>query len=123
MKSVLLFTLALGLGAFTAMAQPHRPGGPGGPGSFGRPPGRGHPPMPIMKVLDVNTNGVLEAAEIANAPAALVKLDKNSDGKITLEELLPPRPEGANQDRPATPPPGFKPPVPPLFAVLDTNGD
>lgn len=122
MKLGLTIALALGLGTFAAMAQPHRPGGPGG---FGGPPGGGphHPPMPLMAVLDANTNRVLEASEIANAPVALAKLDKNADGKLTLEELLPPRPEGAKAGRPAAPPLGFRPPVPPLFAALDTNGD
>jgi len=51
--------------------------------------------MPLIAALDANSDGVIDADEIANAPAALKKLDKNGDGKLTREELMPPRPEGA----------------------------
>ena len=50
--------------------------------------------MPVMAALDANADGVLDEKEIANATAALKKLDKNQDGKIDREELRPPRPEG-----------------------------
>jgi hypothetical protein len=43
----------------------------------------------IFAALDANGDGVIDAAEIANAPAALKKLDKNGDGKLTREELRP----------------------------------
>ena len=74
------------------------------------------PPPPFLKALDANTNGVIDADEIANATTALKALDTNGDGKLTLEELLGP------------PPPGFggsanHPPVPPIIAALDANGD
>jgi hypothetical protein len=65
-----------------------------------------------MQALDPNTDGTIDATEIANASAALKKLDKNSDGKLTPDELRPSRPEGGRRgpgreggDRPAPPPP------------------
>lgn len=121
MKVTTLIALALGLGAFTVIAQ-DQSGGPGGP------PGHGHrfggPPHaePLMIALDANRDGELDAAEIANASAALKTLDKNGDGKLSADELMPPPPGGTNEFR-GTPPPGHKHPVPPLMAALDTNGD
>ena len=92
------------------------PGGQGGPGGSGH-----HPPMlPLIKALDANHDGVIDADEIANAPAALKTLDKNGDGQLTRDEYLPPRPhrgpggqdgppgggdQGGN-DGPPGPPPG-----------------
>lgn len=66
----------------------------------GEPPGGGRKPpeMPLFKVLDANGDGVIDAAEIANAPAALKKLDKNGDGKLTRDEVMPNRQKG--QDGP-----------------------
>ena len=80
-----------------AAGEPGRPGqnregGPGGPGGP-----RGQMVAPLFAALDVNKDGVLDAEEIKNAPAALAKLDKDGDGKITAEELRPARPAG---DRP-----------------------
>ena len=65
------------------------PGGPGGPGMRGR-----HPVPPVILALDANHDGVIDAEEIANAPAALRTLDKNGDGQLTMDELLPPPPQG-----------------------------
>jgi Ca2+-binding EF-hand superfamily protein len=42
--------------------------------------------MPVLSALDANQDLVISAYEIANAPAALRTLDKNSDGKLTAEE-------------------------------------
>jgi hypothetical protein len=74
---------------------------------------KGHrpPPSPLMQALDTNHDGVIDADEIANAPAALKTLDKNGDGKLTPDELRPARPpqkggpESGN-DKPPGPPPG-----------------
>ena len=132
----LIAALALASSAWMASAQPDDPppdgqgpppGGPPGPG-MGR---HRFPPPAIIGVLDANHDGVIDADEIANAATALKKLDKNGDGKLTLDELLapPPRPGGTN-DEPLVdaPPPGGPggtnhPPVPPLVKALDANGD
>lgn len=52
-----------------------------------------HPPISpyfrfllVLGALDVDQDNVISAAEIENAPAALWKLDKNHDGKLTAEE-------------------------------------
>jgi EF hand len=119
--AVALAVLALGASAFVASAQDNNtpppgsgPGGqdgPGGPGGPGRMRGHRPPPSPLMQALDVNHDGVIDANEIANAPAELKALDKNGDGKLTPDELRPPRPpmnggpESGN-DLPPGPPPG-----------------
>ncbi|MCP5515869.1 MAG: EF-hand domain-containing protein [Verrucomicrobiales bacterium] len=74
--------------------------GPGGPPGF-RPDGgrgergeRGFPRRdPFMATFDINNDGVIDAKEIAEAAAALKKLDKNGDGQLTAEELRPNLPE------------------------------
>jgi hypothetical protein len=51
------------------------------------------PPTPlIVKALDVNGDGIIDATEIANAPAELKTLDKNGDGQLTRDEYLGKRP-------------------------------
>ncbi len=64
-------------------AAPNAPG----PGMHGH-----RPPSPLFQALDANHDGVIDADEIANAPAALKTLDKNGDGALTQDELRPPRP-------------------------------
>jgi Ca2+-binding EF-hand superfamily protein len=49
-----------------------------------------------MAALDANHDGVIDEEEIKNAPAALRKLDKNGDGKLTLDELRSERPDRPN---------------------------
>ncbi|HEU5124660.1 MAG TPA: EF-hand domain-containing protein [Verrucomicrobiae bacterium] len=53
------------------------------------------PPPPLLAVLDANHDGVIDASEIDNSAAALRTLDKNGDGKLTVEELRPKHPRGA----------------------------
>lgn len=82
--------------------RPPRQMGPG----YGRGGMNGHrpPPSPLMEALDTNHDGIIDANEIANAPAALKKLDKNGDGKLTPDELRPPRPpRDGGQDGPPGP--------------------
>src|SRR5438045_1563676 len=100
----ILTALAFTLPAITLLAQEgDRPLPPGGPGH--RPP-----PPPIIAALDANHDGVIDAGEIANASNALKTLDKNGDGKLTMDELRPPRPEGGHPgggpDHPPGPPSG-----------------
>ena len=49
---------------------------------------------PLMAALDVNHDGVIDEDEIKNASEALRKLDKNGDGRITMDEIRPQRPGG-----------------------------
>ena len=61
------------------------------------------PPAPppvqvLLGLFDTDHDGVLSAEEIKNAAEALAKLDRNGDGKLTPDEMIPPRPAG---DRPA----------------------
>jgi hypothetical protein len=44
---------------------------------------------PVLAALDANHDGVISTAEIANAPAALDRLDQDRDGRLTAGELLP----------------------------------
>ena len=53
--------------------------------------GRGLPQLPILQALDTNQDGEISAAEIANAVKALKSLDKDGNGKLTMEELMPAR--------------------------------
>lgn len=120
----MLTMLALGTSALVAGAQdagsppsdnqrPPRQDGqnwPGGPGMNGHRP----PPPAIIGALDANHDGVIDADEIANAPAALKSLDKNGDGKLTPDEYIGKRrphenPDGKNDSLP----PNGVPPGPP----------
>src|SRR4051794_32958063 len=76
------------LGCGIVLAQDRSDESPDQPPRHHRPP-----PPPILLALDVNHDGILDAAEIANASAALLTLDKNGDGQLTRDELCPPCPE------------------------------
>ena len=113
--------LALGVSGWMLTAQdsgnqtPNEQGPPpAGPGSRG-PRFHRFPPPPLFAALDANHDGVIDQAEIANASAALLKLDKNGDGKLTPDELMPPRPRpGEGFGPPPGPPPdGDAPPEQP----------
>jgi EF hand len=94
-KTKIVITLsALCATALIAIAQDGPPQDgrpPGGPGMGGR-----RPMPPLMSALDANHDGVIDETEIANASNALKTLDKNGDGKLTPDELRPPRRQGFN---------------------------
>ena len=113
-KAITLLALVAGLGAVSIIAQdapptnrpPGRgPGGPGGGDAMRR--------LPLMAALDTNSDGTIDATEIEQSSKSLKTLDKNSDGKLTPEELRPARPDrggqpgqpGAAGERPARPAP------------------
>ena len=54
-------------------------------------PGRGSYMQfhPLLSALDSNHDGVLDEAELAQAPAALRALDRNGDARITPDEMSP----------------------------------
>jgi hypothetical protein len=123
MKTNSLLTLVAAFGVLSLTAFAQDAGGPpqGGPGGQGGQGMGGRRPMPlIIGALDANHDGVIDADEIANASAALKKLDKNGDGKLTRDEFLgkpPGRPPmggqggpdgqgGPQNDGPQGPPPG-----------------
>ena len=124
----MLSTSTLALAAAIALAQ-----GQGGP-----PPNRGEAaarPRPLIDTtLDVNGDEIIDAGEIANAPTSLKKLDSDGDGLISLKECVPPRPGGQSEPARHGGPLGQTAagsagvasdgrPRPPIFAVLDVNGD
>ena len=109
MKKFLLAGAGLALlgvsATVTVLAQPpqddrppgdDRPAGPPegrrgerGPGGPGRPP----MPNPLVAALDTNNDREISAEELQAATTSLLTLDKNKDGKLTDEEMRPPRPE------------------------------
>jgi Ca2+-binding EF-hand superfamily protein len=103
--------LALATG-FPAMAQ--RPDPPQGR--------RPSPVPPLFAVIDADQDRVLNAAEIENASDTIIQLDRNGDGEITLDELLPP-PRNEDDESAPTPPPRAKPAAPPVITALDTDRD
>jgi hypothetical protein len=97
---IILIALGLGTSALYLTAQTERPalGGERPPRREGGPPGapsRGEMPRPVMHpletALDADGDGTISSAEIANAPAALKKLDKNGDGSLSPDEFRPMR--------------------------------
>ena len=69
---------------------PGRPSGFPGGGGFPGGPGEFQFPLdPISQALDTNGDRELSAEEIAQAPELLPKLDKNKEGKLTSDEVIP----------------------------------
>jgi Ca2+-binding EF-hand superfamily protein len=87
------------------MAQGGQPGQPGQPRpNDARPEGGFRPP--VIAALDADGDGELSGGEIEAAAKALLKLDKNSDGKLTREELAPQFGGGFRPGQPGQPGPG-----------------
>jgi EF hand len=71
-----------------------------GQGSEGEQGPPRHPPHPVMTALDADRDHVISAAEIAGAAKALLTIDQNGDGMLSLDEIRPQRPNrGGQQDR------------------------
>lgn len=86
-RTVLLTAAAFVACTASSFAQnPDRPRGegrgPGGGGAF-------RMTNPVIAAIDANNDGELSAEEIAKASEALKKLDTNNDGKIDESELRP----------------------------------
>lgn len=99
MKTKLTLALVAVLGAFALAANAQDNNQPG-EGRQQRGPGMGQggqrPPLPaVVRALDANHDGVIDATEIDNASAALKSLDKDGDGKLTMQEAMGPRPQMA----------------------------
>src|SRR3954469_4268206 len=121
---ILILTVGLAVSSAVLLAQdadqtpkPPRAGSDRGPGGPGGPGGQRPPPSPLFEALDLNHDGVIDADELAKASQSLKKLDKNGDGKLTLDELRPmrrgpngPPPDGADQQNGGQPPRRPRPP-------------
>jgi Ca2+-binding EF-hand superfamily protein len=100
------------------------------PGGFGR--GGGMMRSPAFQALDTDKDGVISAAELANAAVSLKALDRNGDGKLTEDEVRPQmggrggrgggRGDGRGDQPGETPPPDAEEMVKTLMA-FDKNGD
>jgi len=121
-KNVLILGIAIAF-PMALMAQAPRGGGPGH--LPGPPPGPGHDgggpggevhddphrnPMfhALLRAIDADGDGLISMGEMNHAADALLALDKNSDGKLSHEELCPPH-HGPNDGHQPPPPRGPKP--------------
>jgi len=109
--------LALSLAAVPSLAARQIPGS----GREGHRP----PKPPIEVVLDGNADNVIDADEIAGAAVALATLDVDGDGGLSIDECLPPRPEGVDRPRPGSESEqGMqRPPLPPVLRAIDADED
>jgi hypothetical protein len=92
--SALLAVLVAGVTTLGVGCACHRPPPEGHPdGMTGGPHMKQHrpPPLPgpLLRALDVNRDGILDADEIAKASSSLKTLDTNGDGRLTADELRP----------------------------------
>ncbi len=129
MKNITRAILALSLATATALvAQPpapdsaprsHHRGVPGGPGHSD-----GRSLSPLFQALDTDKNGIISAAEIANAGISLKALDDNGDGDLSYQELRPVPPVNASARAAGAEGRGLRPrgTVPAMLA-LDANND
>jgi len=120
MTKTILVLLSLCAAAFPLAAQDSGPPGQNGPppdGGSGDRHAHRPPPLPaLIRALDTNDDGILDAGEIANASAALKTLDRQGTGQLTIDEYLGPKPPNAPND-------GHRRPLPAIVLALDTNHD
>lgn len=128
----------LAAAAFLGVPGLHAQPGPGGAQRQGRPPGPPPPPL-VLIALDLDADGIISAAEISKASESLLTLDKNKNGKLEKDEIMPkpPKrergqspgggPQGGNRDEQRNGPRNGQrhdgPPPFPLIVVLDTDKD
>ncbi len=75
---------------------------------------------PLYIALDTDKDGKLSASELENATKSLLKLDKNGDGAVSLEELRP----DPSQMREGMPRPGENgPPSGEMLAMMFERSD
>jgi Ca2+-binding EF-hand superfamily protein len=129
MKNITGAILALSLATATVLvAQPpgsdsaprgRHHGSPGGPA---RADGRSL--SPLFLALDTNKDGVISAAEIANAAISLTALDDNGDGDLSYQELRPMPPVDATTPPAGVHARGLRPRgTTPAMLALDANND
>ncbi len=75
-----------------------------------------------MQALDADRDGTLSAEEISAASDALQSLDKNDDGKLTEDELRPPRPQRGDGRAGAAPEASARPMVVRRAAMVLAKG-
>ena len=91
MRTILSLTILL-VTSSCVFAQGNRGGPDGGrPGmrNGGQRGGAAQGGHPLIRTFDSNGDGVISAVEIQNAATSLAKLDRNRDGQLTSDEILP----------------------------------
>jgi len=78
---------------------PDRSAGPQSPGFGGNRP-NAMQTDPVLSTIDADQSKEISSDELAAAPTALLKLDKNLDGKLSEEEVSPQRGDGGGAPRP-----------------------
>ena len=74
---------------------PDRSGGPQAPAFGGNRP-NAMETDPVLSTIDADHSKEISSEELAAAPTALLKLDKNQDGKLSEEEVSPQRNDGGS---------------------------
>lgn len=94
--------------------------GPGGPGAPGGPKGKGD--GSFFREMDTDGDKAISKEEAGERWERLGKLDKDSDGKVTMQEMMAARPQGGPEGKGA-PQGGPGKGGPEMFANADKNKD
>ena len=89
---ILVSTIVMASSCEAFQGRPNRQG-PSGERGGGQRGGAGAAEVPIIKALDADKDGKISSEEMANAATALATLDKNGDGVLEREEMMPARRE------------------------------